>query len=255
MKEQVFQSGVYTNFPNLGIGNFKLGNEVIDKIQSTVDKYKPTGLNVDPNGGIKEHNQQWLLYDDEHWFANTILTPCVQGYLDNFGLPTNNRFTHQHELSFQRWWANESYDTQYQALHNHDSVFSFVIWLEIPFNADEEQSIKGTFHPEAGDYVLTYTDIIGRIRKVNKKLTKEDVGTMFLFPSDLYHVVYPHFLTKNRRRSVAGDLSFNSLKLASQGPNYSSALGPTNTLEDCVKEGSEGRKLETLKMPNYTGDY
>ena len=53
MKEQVFQSGEYTNFPNLGIGIFKLGNEVIDKIQSTVDKYKPTGLNVDPNGGIK----------------------------------------------------------------------------------------------------------------------------------------------------------------------------------------------------------
>ena len=77
--EQVFQSGEYTNFPNLGIGIFKLSNEVIDKVQSTVDKYKPKGLNVDPNGGIKEHNQQWLLFDDEHWFANTVLTPCVQG--------------------------------------------------------------------------------------------------------------------------------------------------------------------------------
>ena len=66
---------------------------------------------------------------------------------------------------------------------------------------------------------------------------------------------YPHFVTKNRRRSVAGDLSFNSLKLASQGPNYTSALGPTNTQEDCVKEGPEGRKLESLNMPNYTGDY
>ena len=250
-----FDNAEYTMLPNIGIGIFKLSEDTINHVTSIVDKYKPDGLNVDPNGGVKDHNQQWLLYDDDHWFQNNVLTPAVQGYLDNFGIPMNNRSTHQHCFTFQRWWANESSAGEYQALHNHDSVFSFVIWLEIPFDADKEQSVKGTFHPEAGDYVLTYTDILGRVRKVNKKLTTADVGTMFLFPSDLYHVVYPHFLTKNRRRSVAGDLSFNSLKLASQGPNYTSALGPTNTQEDCVKEGSEGRKLETLKMPNYTGDY
>tara|TARA_B100000287_G_C20575438_1_gene758253 strand:+ start:218 stop:982 length:765 start_codon:yes stop_codon:yes gene_type:complete len=246
-----FDNAEYTMLPNIGIGIFKLSEDTINHVTSIVDKYKPDGLNVDPNGGVKDHNQQWLLYDDDHWFQNNVLTPAVQGYLDNFGIPMNNRSTHQHCFTFQRWWANESSAGEYQALHNHDSVFSFVIWLEIPFDADKEQSVKGTFHPEAGDYVLTYTDIIGRIRKVNKKLDKNCEGQMFIFPSDLYHVVYPHFLTKNRRRSVAGDIALNSLELSNQGPGYTSALGPTNTQEDCVKGEEKG--LKNLRMPDYTG--
>ena len=66
-------------------------------------------------------------------------------------------------------------------------------------------------HPDAGDFVLTYNDITGRIRKVNWKLEQQyNEGHMLIFPSDLFHAVYPpHFLTdeKDYRYRVTSQFS------------------------------------------------
>ena len=120
---------------------------------------------------------------------------------------------------------------EYQALHNHDAVFSFVAWLKIPSNAQEEQHTPHTMHPEAGDFILTYTDIVGRTRKVNWKLEKQyNEGHLILFPSDCYHAVYPHWLTDEKRISVAGDITINSMVY---GGIYDQQmpLGPCNSQE------------------------
>ena len=110
-------------------------------------------------------------------------------------------------------------------------MFSFVVWLKVPSNAKEEQDVMDTMHPEAGDFILTYTDILGRMRKVNWKLEQEyNEGHMLLFPSDLYHAVYPHFLTEEKRLSVSGDIAINSMLLKGiyeQGM----PLGPCNSQE------------------------
>ena len=53
-------------------------------------------------------------------------------------------------------------------------------------------------HPDAGDFILTYSDIIGRTRKVNWKLEKQyNEGHMLLFPSDLYHAVFSKLMKKD----------------------------------------------------------
>ena len=58
-------------------------------------------------------------------------------------------------------------------------------------------------HPDAGDFISKYTDIIGRCRKNKWKLEQQyNEGHMLLFPSDLYHAVYPHFLTDEKRLSL-----------------------------------------------------
>jgi len=53
---------------------------------------------------------------------------------------------------------------------------------------------------------------------------------MLIFPSDLYHAVYPHFLTEEKRLSVAGDIAINSMAL--KGINdQGMLLGPCNSQE------------------------
>ena len=140
-------------------------------------------------------------------------------------------------MTFQKFWANYTGKGEYQALHNHDAIWSFVIWLKLPAVANDEQSVKDAMHPDAGDFILTYSDIIGRTRKVNWKLEKQyNEGHMLLFPSDLYHAVYPHFQTDEKRLSLAGDIVINS-NVVTDIYDQGMLLGPSNS-QEFLKKGS-----------------
>ena len=72
----------------------------------------------------------------------------------------------------------------------------------------------GFAHPDATDFIFTYTDTIGRIKQYNYKLSPEIEGTMVLFPSDFNHAVYPGWTKpKGYRISVSGDISLSSLRV------------------------------------------
>ena len=57
---------------------------------------------------------------------------------------------------------------------------------------------------------------------------------MLLFPSDLLHATYPHFLTEEKRISVAGDIAINS-NAVSEIYNQGMLLGPENS-QEFIKE-------------------
>ena len=186
--------------PNYGILDVTLEKNVLDHLHHLVEKYEPD-----------DAKQQWMLVDDDNRFQKEVLNPIIQEYVTDYGFPEKLKTTHIHDLTFQKFWANYTGKGEYQALHNHDAIWSFVIWLKLPAVANDEQSVKEAMHPDAGDFILTYSDIIGRTRKVNWKLEKQyNEGHMLLFPSDLYHAVYPHFQTDEKRLSLAGDIVINS---------------------------------------------
>tara|TARA_S200000501_G_scaffold373852_1_gene421988 strand:+ start:1358 stop:2008 length:651 start_codon:yes stop_codon:yes gene_type:complete len=208
------------NPPNYGFLDVTLEKSHTDFLHSLIEKYEPN----------KSH-QQWMLIDDNNRFQKEVLNEAVREYIKEWGFPEKLKTTHIHELTFQKFWVNRTGKGEYQALHNHDAVFSFVAWLKIPSNAQEEQHTPHTMHPEAGDFILTYTDIVGRTRKVNWKLEKQyNEGHLILFPSDCYHAVYPHWLTDEKRISVAGDITINSMVY---GGIYDQQmpLGPCNSQE------------------------
>ena len=131
--------------------------------------------------------------------------------VNEYGVPFKLNSTHSHDLCLSRFWSRISTEGDYQSIHDHQSVFTFVIWLKIPFDGNKERNIQPGFRPEAGDFALVYPDTTGKIKKKNWILTPEMEGTMILFSSDINHTVYPHFSTKDYRVSVAGDVTISSL--------------------------------------------
>ena len=212
--------------PNYGILDVTLEKNVLDHLHHLVEKYEPD-----------DAKQQWMLVDDENRFQKEVLNPIIQEYVTDYGFPEKLKTTHIHDLTFQKFWANYTGKGEYQALHNHDAIWSFVIWLKLPAVANDEQSVKDAMHPDAGDFILTYSDIIGRTRKVNWKLEKQyNEGHMLLFPSDLYHAVYPHFQTDEKRLSLAGDIVINS-NVVTDIYDQGMMLGPSNS-QEFLKKGS-----------------
>tara|TARA_B100001248_G_scaffold136300_1_gene102292 strand:- start:38 stop:700 length:663 start_codon:yes stop_codon:yes gene_type:complete len=212
--------------PNYGILDVTLEKNVLDHLHHLVEKYEPD-----------DAKQQWMLIDDDNRFQKEVLNPIIQEYVTDYGFPEKLKTTHIHDLTFQKFWANYTGKGEYQALHNHDAIWSFVIWLKLPAVANDEQSVKEAMHPDAGDFILTYSDIIGRTRKVNWKLEKQyNEGHMLLFPSDLYHAVYPHFQTDEKRLSLAGDIVINS-NVVTDIYDQGMLLGPSNS-QEFLKKGS-----------------
>jgi|TARA_B100001778_G_scaffold333632_1_gene342649 hypothetical protein len=212
--------------PNYAVLDVTLDKNVLDHLHHLVEKYEPD-----------DAKQQWMLIDDDNRFQKEVLNPIIQEYVTDYGFPEKLKTTHIHDLTFQKFWANYTGKGEYQALHNHDAIWSFVIWLKLPAVANVEQSVKDAMHPDAGDFILTYSDIIGRTRKVNWKLEKQyNEGHMLLFPSDLYHAVYPHFQTDEKRLSLAGDIVINS-NVVTDIYDQGMLLGPSNS-QEFLKKGS-----------------
>ena len=212
--------------PNYAVLDVTLDKNVLDHLHHLVEKYEPD-----------DAKQQWMLVDDDNRFQKEVLNPIIQEYVTDYGFPEKLKTTHIHDLTFQKFWANYTGKGEYQALHNHDAIWSFVIWLKLPAVANDEQSVKEAMHPDAGDFILTYSDIIGRTRKVNWKLEKQyNEGHMLLFPSDLYHAVYPHFQTDEKRLSLAGDIVINS-NVVTDIYDQGMLLGPSNS-QEFLKKGS-----------------
>ena len=212
--------------PNYAVLDVTLDKNVLDHLHHLVEKYEPD-----------DAKQQWMLVDDDNRFQKEVLNPIIQEYVTDYGFPEKLKTTHIHDLTFQKFWANYTGKGEYQALHNHDAIWSFVIWLKLPAVANDEQSVKDAMHPDAGDFILTYSDIIGRTRKVNWKLEKQyNEGHMLLFPSDLYHAVYPHFQTDEKRLSLAGDIVINS-NVVTDIYDQGMLLGPSNS-QEFLKKGS-----------------
>ena len=203
--------------PNFGIIECKLEQEEVDYLWKIVRKYSPKS-EWDGNRLISledKNSKQWALTDDDHIFQEKCLIPCTDKYLEVYGPPFKMKTSHFQQLTLTRLWCRASTQGDYQSLHDHQGVFTFVVWLKIPLDAEEERSLQPGFRPEAADFVLVYPDTCGQLQKKNFVLGPTAEGRMLFFPSDINHMVYPHYTTEEYRLSIAGDVVLDSIN--SQG--------------------------------------
>ena len=100
-------------------------------------------------------------------------------------------------------WYNLQTKHQFVPNHTHDGIYSFVIWMKIPYEYEEEepngQGLTSCFE-------FTYVNTTGNIRNHVYKLGKKYEGTMLMFPSKLQHCVYPFFTSNDNRISISGNI-------------------------------------------------
>ena len=202
--------------PNFGVIEAELEQEDIDYLWKLVHKYSH---NAKWEGNrlisIEEDFKQFPLNDDDNLFQNNVLRPCTDKYFETYGCPFKQKTTHTHELAFSRFWCRASLDGDYQSIHDHQGIFTFVVWLTVPFEGADERQVQAGFRPEASDFVLVYPDTCGQLQKRNFVLGKGAEGKMLFFPSDINHIVYPHYTSQEYRIALAGDVALNSTALGS----------------------------------------
>lgn len=204
----------YTEHITPGILSFKLDKKHLDLLWKYIKRSAFSGWTFDENNNVltNGHHQQWTLYDTTQIFEQEVLIPSINAYVNKWGYPIDMKTTHWPVPEFNRFWVRFSNIGDYHALHDHQAIWSFVIWINLPTNWQDEQGGKmGEKHPHASDFQLCYTNSVGRIQKQTYKLDRNQEGTMIVYPSDFPHQVYPHFTSDEFRVAIAGDVAISSL--------------------------------------------
>lgn len=186
----------WANFNNVGYIQEDFKPEQLQFLWDEVNQIDQSNLN------------DWFLKDSIDQLSNLLSPYIVEfnkrfNYIDNIGVLTKDA-----QIVLEKCWVNFQNKYEFQGLHNHVSVFSFVIWLQIPFKLDEERAISpnsSLISGRAGNFEFVHTDALGNIKSTSLQTIP---NRMVLFPGNLNHIVYPFYTSDKQRISVAGNFKF-----------------------------------------------
>jgi hypothetical protein len=106
-------------------------------------------------------------------------------------------------------WINFQKKHEHNPLHDHTGNLSFVMWVQIPYDLQEELNLansKTSNAPSNSLFSFVYTDVFGQIAVNNLRVDKSYEGTIIIFKSNLRHMVYPFHTSDDYRISISGNL-------------------------------------------------
>jgi len=199
--------------PVLGWIEKKLSNNEMDYLWRCIDNKKESAKSK-LAGNIHESNN---LIDRSDWFwLNTIHPLCIKYEKEFENIGSNLPVNLKHPYYLQSLWVNYQKQGEFNPLHDHGGVYSFVIWMKIPTKHTEQNRIPISSRSNCSvisSFELIFNDILGKSNSYYYKLSPEMDGTLVFFPAQLRHQVYPFYNCDEDRISISGNISLNTAKL------------------------------------------
>ena len=159
--------------------------------------------------GVPKH---YYLNDDNTNKLNKFLEALQIQYDEKFLSPWQiGAMTKQVPLYYNRPWINFQKKYEFIPNHQHDGVYSYALWVKIPYEYEDEKKYGEGGH--ASTFEFSYTDALGKIRHWRIELGKKDEGTVVFFPAKLCHCVYPFYSTNKTRISISGNIQLDTGKV------------------------------------------
>lgn len=198
---------LYGSFGNLGFIRDTVPDDLLQDLHAEINSLDTSQNKYNRNlaGNIKE---EYKLLSCHNKLEQYVTSLC-SAYCNGFDLKTTARDLSPDELVLDTYWVNIQQKHEFNPMHTHDGVYSFAIWIEVPYTIEEElanTSCVNSNMPRPGMFSFIYTNILGEIREAEFPVDKSYEGTIFLFPSCLPHTVYPFSTSDKRRVSISGNL-------------------------------------------------
>lgn len=200
----------FEEYNSLHVGDVALYRFTPEQIQPILEQAKIANkrANLGLVGNIDNE-----FYIDDHSYVESLVSPiileCDKVFAETRNISkyfTNGKMSNN--LEIDTLWVNYQKKHEFNPIHNHIGIYSFVIWLDVPYDIQNEKEygpgITETTKCSGMFSYYTFTKN-GKIFPTFLEVDKKWNGTIAIFPSWLYHQVYPFFTSDDYRITVAGN--------------------------------------------------
>jgi|TARA_R100000030_G_C3237676_1_gene119877 hypothetical protein len=185
--------------------------DITKSLDEIIQKKHEARANKDLAGNI----QNEFFINDGKGIIWPMLDVLIKQYFEKYpeylgrisGMQNKKEFV----LGLHNMWANYQSKHEFNPVHIHDGLFSFVIWHKVPYLMKDEKArfphMKDS-EIRAAHFVFMMSDQLGRIQSHCIPVDKEWEGKMALFPASLNHQVYPFYTSDEYRISISGNIGF-----------------------------------------------
>jgi hypothetical protein len=146
-------------------------------------------------------------------YLSKLITPVVQYADENVfhehGLVTKMMSTEKiNPPILCDAWINRQKKYEFNPMHTHNGVYSFVLFYDIPYTREEEKksSPYSVDDDKNKSGCFAYIDKKGKVQTI--KCDNSWNGTLLVFPSQTIHTVYPFYSTDEERITIAGNYRY-----------------------------------------------
>ena len=182
------------------------------RLENYIDAAKKDPINH--NGQLAGNISKSLLIEDKDgWFFQTIVLQLIHQLTNHFPEypATMDILTENAPYCLDTFWVNFQKQHDFNPLHNHVGIYSFVIFVKIPTDWKEQHTLPfsaASHTPKASDFDFHWAQD-GIVRKHTYLLDKTSEGTMLFFPAKLMHIVYPFYECEEERITISGNIRFD----------------------------------------------
>jgi hypothetical protein len=199
------------HLPNMGFLQTKFSDqellplfEEIKKIE--ISNFKNTSKYNKALAGNLEF--EFELFESKPYIESLIAPFCDEynkqfGYTDRLGILSENV-----PLVLDSLWVNFQKKHEFNPVHNHQGLYSFVLWIDVPYDIADEiasPSSRSSNSQFPAHFQFLFTNVVGEISSHTIPVDRSYVNNMILFPSAFRHTVYPFSTSDSFRISVAGN--------------------------------------------------
>jgi len=201
-----------SSFDQLGWLYVKLDKDIIDYLWKMIDQSTKDDMKSNLAGNI---SQSYSLEDEDNYFFNNVLYPLARNWATNKETSLTYNPTvpcaENLEIYLHQFWVNYQNQHEVNPCHDHVGLFSFAIWMKIPYDCKEQNKLPfldgiREEDKKVGCFEFQYLDMYGNVVNTAYRLDPSHEGYMVFFPAKLRHMVYPFYETEEPRISIAGNI-------------------------------------------------
>jgi hypothetical protein len=194
-------------FYNFGFTEHKFTTEELQPVRDEIDYIKSnfdtsTPYNSRLLGNIR---REYELQKSVKYLESLVL-PYANGYMQH---SYSNTVEFKSKLFLQNAWVNFQKKYEFNPMHMHSGLLSFVIWINIPYDMKTELAMSPGVNAAdnmAGSFNFIYTNTMGGINSHKIEADKSMENTLIIFPAEMRHCVYPFYSSDEYRISIAGNV-------------------------------------------------
>jgi len=198
-------------FNNVGIIEKSLSKDVLKKLNAYIKKNALKKYNPKLAGNI---SKSFVIKDKDDWFFNNVLKINIHEYQARYRTRATVPLvlTKDCQYKLHDLWVNFQKKYEFNPIHNHSGVFSFVVWMKIPSSYKKECElpfVKNSNTKCPNTFQMLFINSLGNIGQLDYNLEPSDEGKMLFFSSKYSHCVYPFYLSNKERISISGNISLD----------------------------------------------